>query len=81
MPADTLTLTLLDREVVLTRARDGQYYGGPVSLRRGCPGYDEPFVVTFHMCGVVAEGSGKTEDEAAAACDQKLRQLREWFNG
>lgn len=77
---DTLTIRLLDREVVLTRNCDlfesyvssdkaywfGRYPSGlcVARCRRDC---------------VDARGQGDSKEEAVADLDTKLRRLREWL--
>jgi hypothetical protein len=77
MPADTLTLTLLDREVVLTRNGGAELWfsdDGMVMVSRSKYG---PMIA--RLMGVDIRGDAHSVESAVADLDQKLRQLREWL--
>ena len=73
---DTLTLTLLDREVVLAKCtrRNSWWLNGPVSLRQDS---DNAWIMFFE--GLSCTGQGCSPKCAADDLDPKLRQLREWL--
>jgi hypothetical protein len=84
MTSDTLTLTLLDREVVLTDVTGDGYWlsdDGAVFVSR----WGDTGTMTAGLGGIDLRGEGSAESQeeaiklAVADLDHKLRRLREWM--
>lgn len=80
----TITITLLDREVVLPVKRSSGYWtefeSGPVSVTRFESGR-KSWSASFELCGIKCSTGAclLTKEAAVEVIDTKLRALREWL--